>query len=101
MARATCNTVKKGLTVKYRAARTVENSDYAQFAHRTIRAFGRRAADDIDALPQLAEIVQTAEAELRKAIEHARKDYGYSWADIGKRLGISRQAAQQRFGSTS
>ena len=25
---------------------------------------------------------------------------GYSWAEIGNRLGITRQAAQQRFGPT-
>jgi hypothetical protein len=27
-------------------------------------------------------------------------DFGYSWADIGMRLGITRQGAQQRWGDT-
>ena len=27
--------------------------------------------------------------------------HGYSWAEIGARLGISRQAAQQRWGAAS
>ena len=27
------------------------------------------------------------------------RDYGYSWAEIGSRLGVTRQAAQQRWGA--
>ena len=27
------------------------------------------------------------------------RSFGYSWAEIGTRLGITRQAAQQRWGS--
>jgi hypothetical protein len=27
------------------------------------------------------------------------RDCGYSWAEIGSRLGITRQAAQQRWGT--
>ena len=40
-------------------------------------------------------------AELDTAIGQAvtgLRAYGYSWADIGSRLGITRQAAQQRWG---
>ena len=29
------------------------------------------------------------------------RDFGYSWADIGTRLGVTRQAAQQRWGGQS
>ena len=43
-------------------------------------------------------------ADLDTAIAHAvtalRAQHGYSWADIGTRLGITRQAAQQRWGTT-
>ena len=38
---------------------------------------------------------------LDDAIGHAvigLRSHGYSWAEIGARLGISRQAAQQRWG---
>lgn len=38
-----------------------------------------------------------AEDGLRKAVTDARAG-GYSWAMIGASLGVSRQAAQQRFG---
>jgi hypothetical protein len=29
------------------------------------------------------------------------RGFGYSWAEIGNRLGITRQAAQQRWGHTA
>jgi hypothetical protein len=38
-----------------------------------------------------------AEAELAAAVTRARQ-HGHSWADIGARLHITRQAAQQRYG---
>jgi hypothetical protein len=44
----------------------------------------------------LAEESDTAIAEALKGL-HA---YGYSWAEIGVRLGITRQAAQQRWGTS-
>ncbi|MGY1709096.1 hypothetical protein ACI8AC_06250 [Geodermatophilus sp. SYSU D00758] len=40
--------------------------------------------------------VSAAEEELRKAVADARQA-GDSWAMVGAALGISRQAAQQRF----
>jgi len=42
------------------------------------------------------EALDTAQAELRDAVNAAR-EAGDSWAVIGVALGISRQAAQQRF----
>jgi hypothetical protein len=45
----------------------------------------------------LAEEIDTAMAEAVKGL-HAR---GYSWAEIGSRLGVTRQAAQQRWGAQS
>lgn len=48
------NTVNSPLTPDRRERRTVENTDYAAFARRVIRAHGRRVADgDVDALPAL------------------------------------------------
>jgi hypothetical protein len=42
--------------------------------------------------------VKVAELMLRRHVATARKT-GHSWASIGFALGISRQAAQQRFGA--
>lgn len=40
--------------------------------------------------------VHAADRELRKAVTLARQA-GYTWADIGMTLGVTRQAAQARF----
>jgi hypothetical protein len=82
-----------------RAGRPVENDEYASFARRVLRAYARRVAiGDIDALTSMTDL----SAEIDTAIGHAvtgLRSFGYSWADIGTRLGITRQAAQQRWGS--
>ena len=75
----------------------VENADYAQFLARILRAMARRASADIDALPMLAGAADEVEVLMAESVARCRAE-GYSWADIGARLGISRQAAQQRFG---
>lgn len=41
--------------------------------------------------------IADAEAELEQAVRKARVS-GYSWIVIGKVLGVSRQAAQERYG---
>ncbi len=80
-------------------------------------ALARLAADpraqEADALPQtgvsavdahlgtavrLRAIVEGAESLQQDAVTAAR-EAGASWADVGQSLGISRQAAQQRFGA--
>jgi hypothetical protein len=75
----------------------VENDDYARFVRRVITAYGRRiAAGDIEGLTTLVDISH----ELDDVLEHAilgLRDAGFSWNDIGNRLGISRQAAHQRW----
>jgi hypothetical protein len=75
----------------------VENDDYAAFVRRVITAYGRRiASGDIEGLATLAELGR----ELDDVLEHAilgLRDSGFSWADIATRLGVSRQAAHQRW----
>ncbi len=40
--------------------------------------------------------LEAAEAELAGAVEHARR-LGHSWGMLGAALGVTRQAAQQRY----
>jgi hypothetical protein len=90
-------TVNRRLTPN-RRGRVVENDDYAAFLRRAIRAYSRRvAAGDIDAISAMARIARDTDDAIRDAISGLRS-IGYSWADIGLRLNISRQAAQQRWG---
>jgi hypothetical protein len=90
-------TVNKPLTPK-RRSRVVENDEYAAFLHRVIRAYSRRvAAGDIEAITDMAALAGYLDQAIRDAISGLR-GYGYSWADIAARLGITRQGAQQRWG---
>jgi hypothetical protein len=66
-----------------RPGRQVENDEYGAFVRRGLRAYARRVGDgDVEAVKGL-------------------RACGYSWAEIGSRLGITRQAAQQRCGASS
>jgi hypothetical protein len=92
------DSVKARLTPK-RPRRPVENDEYAAFARRILRAYSRRIAQgDIDALEDMADLAAEIESAMTQAIKGLR-ERGYSWAEIGARLGITRQAAQQRWGS--
>jgi hypothetical protein len=89
--------VKAGLTPK-RPRRQVENDEYAAFVRRAICAYSRRiAAGDIDAITGMAALAADLDTAIHHAVTGLRRQV-YSWADIAARLGITRQAAQQRWG---
>ena len=94
------NNVKRALTPKRRRD-VVENDEYAAFARRIVRAYARRVATgDIEALADMTTLAADIEAAIRVAVIGLR-NFGYSWADIAARLGVTRQAAQQRWGDAS
>ncbi|MCP9949287.1 hypothetical protein [Actinomadura madurae] len=90
-------TVNRSLTPN-RARRVVENDEYAAFLRRILRAYSRRiASGDVEALAYLAEVAAELDVATHDAVTGLRA-YGYSWSDIARPLGITRQAAQQRWG---
>jgi hypothetical protein len=94
-------TVKPTLTPVPRQKRrdVVENDEFAAFARRIIRAHGRRVATgDVEALRDLVALSAVIDDAIGDAVIGLRA-FGYSWSEIGQRLGISKQAAQQRWGS--
>jgi hypothetical protein len=95
------STVKTSLTPVPRQPRrrdVVENDEFAAFARRIIRAHGRRVATgDVEALRDLVALSTVIDTAIGEAVVGLRA-FGYSWAEIGDRLGITRQAAQQRWG---
>jgi hypothetical protein len=97
----TARGVKPTLTPK-RLRPVVENDTYAAFTRRILAAYGRRIgrAGDVDALAELVELGDDIETAIQDAVTGLR-GHGYSWAEIAVRLGISRQAAQQRWGTTA
>ena len=91
------DTVKNPLTPN-RPGRVVENDEYAAFARRILRAYSRRVADgDVEALTLMTDLADEIDTAIGQAVTGLRA-FGYSWAEIGSRLGITRQAAQQRWG---
>jgi hypothetical protein len=80
--------------------RVIENDEYAAFADRVLRAWARRvAAGDIDAIAAMADAARELDDAMRRAVRGLRRK-GYSWAEIAARLGVTRQAAQQRWGGS-
>jgi predicted DNA-binding protein (UPF0278 family) len=98
--RRTPETVKVTLTPK-RPRRQVENDEYGAFVRRVLRAYSHRVRDgDVEALVLMVGLAEEIDAAVAEAVKGLRA-HGYSWAEIGSRLGISRQAAQQRWGKPS
>ena len=75
----------------------VEDDEYASFVRRVIRAHARRVAGDVDALADMTGLIAELDEAITQAVTGLRKA-GYSWAEIAARLGVTRQAAQQRWG---
>jgi hypothetical protein len=92
------DTVKAGLTPK-RRRREVENDEYSAFVRRVLRAYARRVGDgDVEALALMLSLADEVDAAIAEVVKGLR-GCGYSWAEIGTRLGVTRQAAQQRWGN--
>ena len=92
--------VKATLTPK-RPRRQVENDEYGAFARRILRAYARRVGDgDVEALTLMVGLADELDTAIAESVKGLRAR-GYSWAEIGARLGITRQAAQQRWGTSS
>jgi hypothetical protein len=91
-------TVKAGLTAK-QSRRQVENDKYSAFVRRVLRAYARRVGDgDVEGLVLMVNLAEEIDTAIAEAVKGLRA-FGYSWAEIGTRLGVTRQAAQQRWGT--
>jgi hypothetical protein len=77
--------------------RIIENDSYVDGVKRLVRAQGKRAGADVEMFALFAESVDYARARLQEAADQLIA-HGYSYGDIGRELGITRQAAWKRFG---
>lgn len=92
------NSVKDSLTDK-RPSRSVENTDYVKFARRVLRGLARRVGEgDVEALPEMVKLHNELHSMIHHSVHALRDTYDYSWTEIADRVGITRQAAQQRWG---
>lgn len=80
--------------------RTYEPTEFVAFVHRVVKSAGRRVETEGDAadLAELAALRTTVDAAVLTAVRGLR-ERGYSWGQIGAEIGVTRQAAQQTFGS--
>ena len=93
-------TVKTGLTPRRCRREVVENDQYAAFTRRIVAAYARRVASgDVEALPDMVALSAHLDVAIGQAVQGLR-GFGYSWAEIGARLNLTRQAVQQRWGTT-
>ena len=77
------------VTGRRRERRTVENREFDAFARRIVRAYARRVADgDVEALVALRQLSSVLEDATKDAVAGLRQ-FGYSWAEIAARLGLS------------
>ncbi|GIH03388.1 hypothetical protein Rhe02_14550 [Rhizocola hellebori] len=84
--------------VRKHPKRDKSNQEFDAFTRRILRAYAARvAAGDVEALRIMASLAAEAEAVTTLAVVGLRK-VPYSWDAIGEALGVSRQAAQQRYG---
>jgi hypothetical protein len=81
------------------AAKTSDHAAFAGFVRRILRAMRRRLADsDPEDLYLLLALREELDAALQQAVDGCRAN-GFSWTDIGRGAGMTRQAAQQRWGA--
>jgi hypothetical protein len=79
---------------------SVETLPFIQAVSRMIRAAGKRVADsDEFELYELYALREVLDDAIRDGVR-GQLAIGRSWAHIGSALGVSRQAAQQRWGDT-
>lgn len=79
-------------------AKTRDNQEFGQFARRIVRAYGRRAgAGDITTLSELVRLRETIDRAMDDAALALRRDHMASYAELGRELGITRQAAAKRW----
>lgn len=60
----------------------------------------KKKQDSLEAIRWPMKALKQEEARLHAYVNLARQD-GASWAEVGKVLGVTRQAAQKRFGKPS
>ncbi|HEY3034416.1 MAG TPA: hypothetical protein VGJ54_07140 [Streptosporangiaceae bacterium] len=91
--------VRRTLTPR-RRKREVETAEFAAMLRRLLRAYVRRVGDqgDLDAFAEFARLLEEGEGHLLDMVAVLRHEpWSYSWAEVGRVLGISRQSAQERF----
>lgn len=89
------------MATKTKTKRTYEAPDLGKASARMMAALVRRASEgELEALEELDRLQGVLQAALAEAVTGYRQGPAEaSWANVGDALGVSRQAAQARFGA--
>jgi hypothetical protein len=80
------------------ATQKYTTADFSAMLSRMVTSYGKRLADsDPSDLADAVRLQAQLEAVIGQAVAELRATHGFSFTDIGRELGITRQAAQQRF----
>ena len=91
-----------GVKPRLTRRRERETSDYAGMVRRVLRAHGRRVADaDPEDLAELVAMRDVLDEAIGEAVRGMRAQHGRSWGEVARGLGVTRQAAQMRYGQGS
>ena len=78
---------------------TVENAAYVEMMGRCIRALGRRIGEgDVEHIGLALELRRQLDQAIADGVTELRRQ-GEPWANIGRGAGITRQTAQERWGT--
>ncbi len=87
-----------------RPSKVTENPEYADMVIRLIKAMVRRVGTvgDIEGLADMVRVQKVLDQAITEAVTELRKPHGvlehhYSWESIGNVLGITRQAACEKY----
>lgn len=80
------------------ARQTYDTTEFAAMLSRMVTSYGKRLADsDPSDLVDAVSLQLQLERVIGQAIAQLRATHGFSWADVARELGVTRQAAQQRY----
>lgn len=92
-------TRKPYVSRRKKTTREKDNTEFIGFLRRAMRAATRRViAEDPSTLAELVAIQKELNDLIAVAARKLHDEHEYSWGDIAYELGITRQAAQQRWG---
>lgn len=98
----TATTTTPAPAPRKRAKKVMENHDRYLWIRRAIVRYGEKVADgDPEDLAEMLALRADLDAAIGAAVRGQRATWGSSWAAIGTAAGMTKQAAQQRWGRTA
>jgi hypothetical protein len=88
--------VRPTLTAK-RRRRAKGMADCLAQIRRCLRTMPERSDFDVTTLADLRDLTANLDDAIRAGVQHSRR-LGYSWVEIGRELGVSKQTAHERWG---